>query len=277
MDHRKVRDIIWVLFSRWFPFVFVDSKNSCMMMMKFIPQANWFRANEYCRSKDMQLVSINSLEEQNNITQLIRNDGMFFMCSDLINRKIRIEFFWKLSLNNEYRDVWLILVHFITQFSFIHSTGYDTESFWTSGSRLGNGRDYVWMSTGRKVIHERGFWPPGQPDRLQNENCIEVRGLFGLKLNDWDCNARAYFVCEKYSTSSNNLNFNKRNSNRNCIWSHKTLYFCDLFFLPLLFCRISQILASLNIKLISPRNNNLLFHPQLWVFLYLEHKQNHSW
>ncbi|XP_018577179.1 macrophage mannose receptor 1-like [Anoplophora glabripennis] len=71
------------------------------------------------------------------------------------------------------------------------------DHFWTSGCRLLNGKNLVWLSTGRTVEYTN--WLPGQPDNV-NEMCIELvlNRNEGLFWNDFNCEVKIFFICERY-------------------------------------------------------------------------------
>ncbi|XP_018569920.1 perlucin-like [Anoplophora glabripennis] len=75
--------------------------------------------------------------------------------------------------------------------------GLSTERFWTSGSRLPDGKTWVWMSTGRPFSFNN--WFPGEPNNAKeyNEQCVETKiNKDELKWNDVNCTRQLYFICE---------------------------------------------------------------------------------
>ncbi|KAJ8963889.1 hypothetical protein NQ314_005306 [Rhamnusium bicolor] len=70
------------------------------------------------------------------------------------------------------------------------------DGFWSSGSKLIDGKMWIWMSTSQ--IIEYTNWAPKQPDN-NNEQCIHLilRKDNGLLWNDLGCNDRLHYICEK--------------------------------------------------------------------------------
>lgn len=53
----------------------------------------------------------------------------------------------------------------------------------------------MWESS--KQLLNYTNWSPGQPDNAgNNEDCVEIRGLFNYKWNDHVCSLKKYFICE---------------------------------------------------------------------------------
>ncbi|KAJ8942132.1 hypothetical protein NQ314_010149 [Rhamnusium bicolor] len=75
--------------------------------------------------------------------------------------------------------------------------GVSNDHFWTSGLRLPNGTQWIWMSTGRPMVYTN--WSPGEPEDAKDydEKCVELRMTDGkLKWNDVNCTRQLYFICE---------------------------------------------------------------------------------
>lgn len=96
---------------------------------------------------------------------------------------------------------------------------------------MSNGIDFFWTGNGQNLAY--ADWAEGQPN-VDNENCLEVRGKFGLKKwNDWNCHEKEYFVCEEElikstpQPKSQNLTAEKGFSNRYFLNS-KILYLAFL-------------------------------------------------
>lgn len=72
------------------------------------------------------------------------------------------------------------------------------DNFWTAGSRLLDGKTWIWMSNGEPVEYTN--WAPGQPDS-EGERCLELWHFRnqGLLWNDRDCNVHFNFICERDS------------------------------------------------------------------------------
>ncbi|CAH1110862.1 unnamed protein product [Psylliodes chrysocephalus] len=67
--------------------------------------------------------------------------------------------------------------------------------YWTSGTSLIDGKNWVWFSTLKQIIYTN--WLFGQPD-LPAERCIELQlqKSRGLQWNNLDCNIQLNFICE---------------------------------------------------------------------------------
>ncbi|XP_057654698.1 C-type lectin 37Db-like [Diorhabda carinulata] len=104
------------------------------------------------------------------------------------------------TINNNEEDARMV--------KFLQEKGLDHRRYWTSGANLGDRDQWVWLSTGLDVIYAN--WPPGQPSYSYNgkeENCIEYRGWGGtpngFAINDMDCMAEFYFICESSNDCAN--------------------------------------------------------------------------
>ncbi|KAJ8975401.1 hypothetical protein NQ317_001941 [Molorchus minor] len=74
-------------------------------------------------------------------------------------------------------------------------------TFWTSGSKLSDGTNWSWMSTGNHITYTN--WHPGEPTMV-NEDCIEIHIYDNgyLQWNDFVCSERINFICETFSTTN---------------------------------------------------------------------------
>ncbi|XP_018573830.1 macrophage mannose receptor 1 [Anoplophora glabripennis] len=70
------------------------------------------------------------------------------------------------------------------------------DGFWSSGSKLVDGKNIIWLSTGRMADYTN--WMPNQPDNAK-EMCIELvqRRNDGLFWNDLNCDDKLFFICEQ--------------------------------------------------------------------------------
>ncbi|XP_018573082.1 macrophage mannose receptor 1 [Anoplophora glabripennis] len=68
--------------------------------------------------------------------------------------------------------------------------------FWTSGSKLLDGKHWIWMSKGQPIEYTN--WAPGNPDS-QTEHCIAAfhSKNVGLTWTDRDCLVQLGFICER--------------------------------------------------------------------------------
>ncbi|KAJ8975402.1 hypothetical protein NQ317_001942 [Molorchus minor] len=75
------------------------------------------------------------------------------------------------------------------------------QSFWTSGSKLSDGTNWSWMSTGNRITYTS--WHPGEPTMV-NEDCIEIHIYDNryLQWNDFICSHRINFICETFMTTN---------------------------------------------------------------------------
>ena len=77
--------------------------------------------------------------------------------------------------------------------------------FWLSASDIGHEGEFVWMSTGKKVISAQ--WGPGQPDNTWHdnarENCLEVTYHWNSPMwNDAPCHFKLVYFCETVPATS---------------------------------------------------------------------------
>ena len=77
-------------------------------------------------------------------------------------------------------------------------SGHNDKTFWTSGTKLGNGEVYHWMGTGELVRFSN--WSENQPDNHdwhagEAEACLEIWP--GGKWNDHLCSRLEHFICEQ--------------------------------------------------------------------------------
>ncbi|KAJ8969430.1 hypothetical protein NQ314_001772 [Rhamnusium bicolor] len=70
-----------------------------------------------------------------------------------------------------------------------------TGDFWTSGTRMLDGKNWIWMSTARYIEYKN--WGPGQPNN-KNDHCILlIKNINNFVWDDRNCNCRFFFICEK--------------------------------------------------------------------------------
>lgn len=80
-------------------------------------------------------------------------------------------------------------------------TGLDKESFWTSGTRLGNNGAFYWFGNGDQFTYTN--WAANQPDNSSGvkgveEECVAIEHFADYRWNDTPCLRQLYFVCEKF-------------------------------------------------------------------------------
>ncbi|KAG5865880.1 hypothetical protein JTB14_034857 [Gonioctena quinquepunctata] len=70
------------------------------------------------------------------------------------------------------------------------------DEYWSSGSRLVDGKNWMWMTTGHGLEYSK--WATGQPDSPVDQ-CLLLahQKNVGLFWNDRDCNLQTWFICEK--------------------------------------------------------------------------------
>ncbi|KAJ8937495.1 hypothetical protein NQ318_011494 [Aromia moschata] len=77
----------------------------------------------------------------------------------------------------------------------IVKSGIVDPALWTSGTKMPDGTQWIWMSTGRPLIYTN--WGIGEPNNAQNEQCISVRLTKQFfTWNDLNCGSQSYFICE---------------------------------------------------------------------------------
>lgn len=84
---------------------------------------------------------------------------------------------------------------------FINNNGFGTfvkgiiGEFWTSGTRMLDGKTWVWMSTAKPVEYQN--WAPGQPNNKNDQCILTMKTYKDFGWNDRNCNCRFFFICEK--------------------------------------------------------------------------------
>lgn len=74
-------------------------------------------------------------------------------------------------------------------------SGLQYASFWIAGTDLANEGIFNWFTTGKTLSYSN--FAQQQPDNKNNvEHCVEIRGEFQLKWNDYICDTLSYFICE---------------------------------------------------------------------------------
>ncbi|XP_076087571.1 perlucin-like [Mytilus galloprovincialis] len=74
---------------------------------------------------------------------------------------------------------------------------YDPPKFWLGGNDIVTESEWMWAKTHTKFTYTN--WAPGQPDKGQGENCLELSKNVGWNWNDETCEHRKYFICERPS------------------------------------------------------------------------------
>ncbi|XP_018570485.1 perlucin-like [Anoplophora glabripennis] len=110
-------------------------------------RVNFLQAHLFCKIMHMNLMTIQSKEETDEIKTILQKNGI-------------------------------------------------TGDFWTSATRMFDGKTWIWMSTAKPVQYTN--WSPGHPNN-QNDHCIlAIRTRTGLIYwNNRNCNCRSFFICEK--------------------------------------------------------------------------------
>lgn len=142
-------------------------------------QANWTEALKQCRSKNMDLVSILSKEDNDNVIKAIKD------ASKLIDNFV------------QYKRKSVLITKNRINFLFLSVKGQI--GFWTSGNRRKTNDVYFW---GNGIPLTYTNWEAGKPDNVkanngEEEECIEIKGLNILKWNDSLCSNELYFICEE--------------------------------------------------------------------------------
>ncbi|CAH1169980.1 unnamed protein product [Phaedon cochleariae] len=82
---------------------------------------------------------------------------------------------------------------------YIREANKGSDDFWTSGSKLLDGRNWVWMSHGDGIQYTN--WAPGEPNDDRSQ-CIRLSSKHGeLYWHDSRCDESRFFICERYSAS----------------------------------------------------------------------------
>ncbi|CAH1101936.1 unnamed protein product [Psylliodes chrysocephalus] len=83
---------------------------------------------------------------------------------------------------------------------YVKAANKGTTEFWTGGTRLVDGTNFVWMPYGTRVEYTN--WSGGQPSDV-NEKCLQLWGSSdNLTWNDRDCNLGLFFICERCCESN---------------------------------------------------------------------------
>lgn len=74
-------------------------------------------------------------------------------------------------------------------------TDHDHEAaYWLGGNDIEMEGLFNWVKSGKYVTYTD--WTPGQPDNANDEDCMELRGVFYYHWNDFQCNVPQRFICE---------------------------------------------------------------------------------
>lgn len=144
-------------------------------------QVNWTEAMKNCESRGMELVSILSKVENDNVISSIKEAGEL----NVYDVHTIINYF---NLTPYQQNVWKLR---------ISDSGHGHIGFWTSGNRLGEGDAYYWSNRTQVTFTD---WENGKPDKRildgEEEECIEMKGFNIFKWNDNFCSHEMYYICE---------------------------------------------------------------------------------
>ncbi|XP_078333621.1 perlucin-like protein isoform X2 [Crassostrea virginica] len=77
----------------------------------------------------------------------------------------------------------------------IYQHDHDHEAaYWLGGNDIEMEGLFNWVKSGKYVTYTD--WTPGQPDNANDEDCMELRGVFYYHWNDFQCNVPQRFICE---------------------------------------------------------------------------------
>ena len=75
-----------------------------------------------------------------------------------------------------------------------HSSNQNDVSYWLGGNDIETEGVFKWVKSDHPMTYTD--WSPGQPDGLEGEDCMEMRGAFQYHWNDLPCNIPHHFICE---------------------------------------------------------------------------------
>ncbi|XP_050514759.1 macrophage mannose receptor 1-like [Diabrotica virgifera virgifera] len=119
----------------------------------------------------------------NKISYYANSQPLSFLDADRFCRMINMEL---VSIESDAENTWL--------YRWLRNINIGT-SFWSGGTNMINGVDWIWFPSGRKVIYTK--WQKGQPDNI-NERCIQliVTRDLGMEWNNLVCSAALPFICQ---------------------------------------------------------------------------------
>ncbi|CAG9824202.1 unnamed protein product [Phaedon cochleariae] len=178
-------------------------------------KTNYYRAMQFCKYHDMELLSIESKEENDFLlkhVQSLRRPMVFKNWGpNQPDNKNKTENCLEVKYHNQIKDlIWNDRacneeVHWVCETTVPKSIssivadnfGWGEYYFWTSGTTMPDDH-WVWLSTGRPIIFAN--WFPNQPDDAgKNEKCLEVRYSNhnkALMWNDHVCTEAKHVICE---------------------------------------------------------------------------------
>ncbi|XP_022295727.1 perlucin-like [Crassostrea virginica] len=83
-----------------------------------------------------------------------------------------------------------------------HSSNQNDVSYWLGGNDIETEGVFKWVKSDHTMTYTD--WSPGQPDGLEGEDCMEMRGAFQYHWNDLPCNIPHHFICETPATTEVN-------------------------------------------------------------------------
>ncbi|XP_041355999.1 perlucin-like [Gigantopelta aegis] len=84
---------------------------------------------------------------------------------------------------------------FIREYLLQNTTNSD---YWIGANDQQVEGQFQWMSAGSHKPVNYTNWYHGQPDNIDEEDCVELKGKYGFLWNDNKCNKRAGFICEQF-------------------------------------------------------------------------------
>lgn len=150
------------------------------LFINFLFQTSQLKASQFCQRHQMQLVSITTEEENEEIRQLLLHHSKWLQAYMKLFRIYTQQLIGdNISFSNNFITFCLL--------------GSAEDSFWTSARKSSEKDKWTW-STGTSMIFSN---LKGTENLRRNAYCIEV--LHGGDWNEQGCDEERYFICEKTS------------------------------------------------------------------------------
>ena len=95
---------------------------------------------------------------------------------------------------------YMVELNYASEIQYVGSHhSFQGHPFWVGANDRGTEGTFIWQKSLNKVNAD--YWRPGEPNNVHNEDCVMMYpGATSFRiLNDFDCMAKAKFVCERPS------------------------------------------------------------------------------
>lgn len=137
-------------------------------------QYNWTTAEQMCKNRGMNLISILTKEDEH-------------ILHDFINKK-HSEFDIFLKILKKYDDKFYRFFHFTAVLKYT----VDCDYIWTGGYRERRGGKWLW-NNGKSFKYTN--WLPSEPIDISDQNCISLTR--NMQWYDYPCENENCYICEK--------------------------------------------------------------------------------